>query len=411
MQSQAFFGADSSIHAQLMRHFDRSAVDVHVACTTEAPWRADASAAHAISALPDVAVRPTYFGPSVHGVGAGDRLRRLSQAPRLALSLLGLAAYIRRHHIRIIHCTEKPRDALYGVLLGKLAGAKSVIHMHVAYEGWLSKTVKWALREADGVIAISDFVADSLVRGGYPREKIAVVHNSLDLQGWDPALDGDAARRELGLPIGAPVVGIISRLFRWKGHSYLLEAVAEVVRDLPDLRLVIVGEDDPRAVPGEGSYRAELEEQAGRLRIERNVVFTGFRTDVPRLMSAFDVFAHPSWEEPFGMVFLEAMAMRKPVIAWASGGGPEVVTSGETGLLVERGSVPALADALRSVLTDDALRGRLGDAGRRQVELVFTPERMCAGALRAYQGVLSGCRPDRCARPGRAEPDASEAPA
>jgi glycosyltransferase involved in cell wall biosynthesis len=388
MQSQAFFGADSTIHAELMRHLDRSQVEVHVACTSERHENATTSALRRIAAIPDVRLRPTNFGPTLHGVSSAAATRRLVQAPALALSLLQLAAYIRVHHIAVIHATEKPRDALYAVVLGKLTGARTVIHMHVAFEGWLSRWVNWALRRADGIIAISDFVADSLVAAGYPRERVTVVPNSLDLGGWDPTIDGADVRRELGLAPTAPVVGIASRLFKWKGHGFLLEAIARINTRLPGARLVIVGEDDPRADPYGGSYRSALQAQARELHVEENVLFTGFRTDIPRLMAAFDVFAHPSWEEPFGMVFLEAMAMRKPVVAWASGGAPEVILNGQTGLLAERGSVDSLAEALLTLLTDEPLRRRLGEAGRRRVETVFTPANMCRDTLNAYRTVL-----------------------
>jgi len=90
------------------------------------------------------------------------------------------------------------------------------------------------------------------------------------------------------------------------------------------------------------------------------------------------------------MVFLEAMAMHKPVVAWESGGAPEVIVHGETGLLVERGSVSALADGLRAVLGNEPLRRKLGEAGRRRVEQVFTPGHMCAQALHAYRATLNG---------------------
>jgi glycosyltransferase involved in cell wall biosynthesis len=264
--------------------------------------------------------------------------------------------------------------------------------MHVGYDDWLARTVKWALGQADAIVAISRFVAESLAEAGYPRDKIFVVHNALDVTQWDPSIDGTAARQELGVPTDAPVVGIASRLFKWKGHGYLVDAMAGVIKELPEARLVIVGEDDPRADPGSGSYRAQLEQQARQLGIDQNIVFTGFRTDVPRLMAAFDVFAHPSWEEPFGMVFLEAGAMNKPVVCWASGGAPEVVVDSETGLLVERGSVPELAEALLTLLRDPSLRQRMGRAGRRRATQVFSPQAMCATMLDVYRATLSGKR-------------------
>jgi glycosyltransferase involved in cell wall biosynthesis len=109
---------------------------------------------------------------------------------------------------------------------------------------------------------------------------------------------------------------------------------------------------------------------------------------VPQLLAAFDVFAHPSWEEPFGMVFLEAMAMHKPVVAWASGGAPEVIVHGETGLLAPRESVADLAGAMIALLRDRELRTRLGTAGRQRVERLFTAEIMAERMLEAYRGTL-----------------------
>jgi glycosyltransferase involved in cell wall biosynthesis len=386
MQSQAFFGADSAVHAQLMRHFDRQTVEVHVACTDqEQPANPAVSALRRISAIPNVHVRPTSFGPSIHGISRADRVRRVAGGVAVLSSLASLAAYIRRHRITVIHGTEKPRDALYGVLLGKLTGARSVVHMHVGYGDWQARTVKWALGQADAIVAISRFVADSLVDAGYARDKIFVVHNALDVADWDPDLDGQAVRSELGIAADAPVVGIVSRLFKWKGHAQLVEAMAIVKRSLPAARLVIVGEDDPRADPGSGSFRAQLEQQAAQLGLAETVLFTGFRTDVARLMAAFDVFAQPSWEEPFGMVYLEAGAMKKPVVGWASGGAPEVIVHGETGLLVERDSIPGLAEALLTLLRDPELRARMGEAGRRRAAQVFSPQAMCAAMLDVYQ--------------------------
>jgi glycosyltransferase involved in cell wall biosynthesis len=389
LQSQSFLGADSTLHAQLMRHLDRSAVEVHVALTTEPASNPAASAPRAIGAIPDLRIRPMSFGPSIHGADRIARLKLSLGGIGLAASLLGLAAYIRRHHIRIIHGTEKPRDALYGVLLGKLTGARSVIHMHVAYGDWMSRTTRWALENADCVVAISQFVARSLVDAGIAPERIRVVPNALDLSAWDATIDGGVIRRELGLSQAAPVVGIISRLFRWKGHAYLVDALAIVKREFPDVRLVIVGEDDPRASwEHGGTFTSKLEDQAEQLGVADNIIFTGFRTDVPQLLAAFDVFAHPSWEEPFGMVFLEAMAMHKPVVAWASGGAPEVIVHGETGLLAPRESVADLAGAMIALLRDRELRTRLGTAGRQRVERLFTAEIMAERMLEAYRGTL-----------------------
>jgi glycosyltransferase involved in cell wall biosynthesis len=318
-------------------------------------------------------------------LAAGSALRAVAGAA-------GLVRYIRRERIAVLHGTEKPRDAFVGVVLARLAGARSVVHMHVGYDDWLTPRVKWALGRADAIVAISRFVSESLVRAGYSADRIHTVHNSLDLSGggYDRIGPPQDTRRELGIALDAPVICIASRLFRWKGHHDLVDAVGLLRNELPDVRLLIVGEDDPRANPGGGSYRDELAARVAELGLGANVLFTGFRTDVARLMAAADIFCQPSAEEPFGMVYLEAMAVRRPVVGYASGGAPEVVSDGETGLLVPRGDVPALSRALLRLLRDPALRRAMGEAGRRRVEEVFPPQRSAAALLDVYRAVTRG---------------------
>jgi glycosyltransferase involved in cell wall biosynthesis len=391
MQSQSYFGPDSEIDAVLMRHFDRTIVQPSVALTTAPGPTPALDAVTQVRAIPRLRVRPTYFGPSMFGVRGLERARRSAAAPLTAASLLSLAGYIRHHRIQVIHGTEKPRDAFYGVLLGRLTGAKSVVHLTIKPADWLSVQVKWALRHADAIVGVSGYIAQTAVEAGYPAERVHSVWNSLDLSSgrWDPSLDGRPVRRELGIADGAPVIGIVARLFSWKGHTALIDALAVVRRELPGVRLVVVGDDDPRAHPGGGSYRAELEAQICRLGLQQHVIFTGLRTDIPELMAALDVFAMPTWEEPFGMVFLEAMAMKKPVVAWASGGATEIVMDGVTGFLVEPKATVALADALTRLLRDEQLRHRFGLEGRRRVEQVFTPRRMCQRMSDIYQAILA----------------------
>ena len=390
MQSQAFFGSDSGIHALMMRHFDRSLVQPYVALTVDDVPPPNPSANAALRRIPGLRIRPTYFGPSVHLSSLGHRLSALTSGPRVADSLLSLARYIRRERIQLLHGTEKPRDAFYGVLLGKLTGARSIVHLHVGYEDWLSPRAKWAIRNADGLVGVSRFIAGTMLAGGLPPERIYHVPNALDLSGskWDPTIDGRPARASLGIAPDAPVIGIASRLFLWKGYTHLVNAMRRVADVVPEARLVIVGEDDPRAHPGGGSYRAELEALARELGLARHVIFTGFRTDIPELMAAFDVFAMPTWEEPCAVVFLEAMAMEKPVVAWDSGGTPEMVANGETGFVVERKNEDALAEALLRLIRDPGLRERMGKAGRRRVIEHFNPARMCRDMVEVYRAVL-----------------------
>lgn len=388
MQSQSFYGADSELHAQLLRYMDRSQVSLSVALTQALRETPEISAKLYFEKIPGIVVRPTEFGRSREDMrGAGDYAANLV---RTFGGLLGLAGFIRAHRIQVIHGTEKPRDAFYGTLLAKLTGARSVVHMHVSYGDWLASNVKWALRNADAIIAVSPFSAKSIVDAGFAAGKVHTVLNSLDLasQRWNSRSTAREVRASLGIPEGAVVMGVVSRLFLYKGHRDLLDALARVKDQMPDYRLVIVGEDDPRAHPGGGSFTEELKAQAAALGISQNIIFTGFRTDIPQLMESFDIYTMPSWEEPFGMVYIEAMALNKPVVAWRQAGPEEIVVDGETGFLPAPKDIEALSACILRLAQSAELRAQFGRAGRQRVEDYFSSKRMCADVVSIYQSIV-----------------------
>src|SRR6185369_1990702 len=149
--------------------------------------------------------------------------------------------------------------------------------------------------------------------------------------------------------------------------------------------LVIVGED---AAGHSGSFKQELKELAAKLELSDHVVFTGGRSDIPRVMAACDIFTLPSFEEPFGLVFLEAMAMEKAVVAVDNGGTPEVVEHGRSGLLSPPWDIPALASNISTLVRDPELRRNFGRRGRARVLEYFNAPRMARDAARAYEAVL-----------------------
>jgi glycosyltransferase involved in cell wall biosynthesis len=303
-------------------------------------------------------------------------------------SLLGLAAYVRRRRIRILHATDRPRDAVSCAALAMLTGAKSVVHLHVKCDDWMGPSVRWAFRHSDALVGISDFVSRSIVAKGYDERRVHTILNAIDPDAWDPNLDPAPFRREFGIAQGAPVVSSASRLFHWKGHAELIRATAIVRRDLPGVRLVIAGAD--YGLAGGVGHMAELKELASELGIAENVIFTGQRSDMPRILAATDVFAMASFEEPFGLVFAEAMAMKRPVVALDSGGVPEVVDHGSSGYLAAPRDVEGLAAYLLALLRDPALRARMGEHGRRRVETLFTPRRFARDAADLYDRLLLG---------------------
>jgi glycosyltransferase involved in cell wall biosynthesis len=375
-------GADTWVHGQIMANLDRSTHEVHAACASGTATQPTPTY-EAFRGLPGVRLRPVRLGTERASRSRLARARTaLSTVPAL-FHLVGLAWYVRRNRIAIIHTSDRPRDAAAAVLLGRATGATSIVHAHVGFADWMSPLLRWALRHADVRIAISSFVAQTLDASGHPADRTYVVLNGIDPSQWTPRAGREETRRELEIPQDSPVILTACRLFPSKGPAELISALSAVRGQHPDLRLLIVGKE---MVPG---FAEELADQAAALGLADNVRLLGHRHDVARLMAAADVFALPSIGEPFGLVYLEAMAMELPVVALASGGAPEVIRHGSTGLLSAPGDLDALADNLSALLSDPGRRTQMGRNGRQRVEATFTSERMAADVAAVYRHILS----------------------
>ena len=260
---------------------------------------------------------------------------------------------------------------------------------------WHLKRVKSL---ADHIIANSHFVARDYV-GSKP---VTVIHNTLDKHRFAP-LDRETRMRiraELGLPQDSPVVGMIGAVNVVKGHYFLVEAASLVVKEVPNVRFLViaggVGKEYARSAKGMVKRMVGLPlDNLDRMRrlvrksgLHQHFVFSGFRSDIPELISAMDVLAFPSLvPEGFGRPLIEAMAMGCPVVATDIGPTREVVGE-DAALLVWPGDVPGLASAILRVLKDRKLAQRLGDAGRRRFLQHFEMEAMQARVEDVYAQVL-----------------------
>jgi glycosyltransferase involved in cell wall biosynthesis len=224
----------------------------------------------------------------------------------------------------------------------------------------------------DQLIAVSRSIVGKLVSEGRTAAPVRLIYNGVDLEKYEYTEACCTLPEEYGLPEGTPLVGVVARLEPEKGHATLLDAWPAVVARVPKARLLIVGE---------GSQRALLEAQAESLELlgepcsgdacvgtrharpGAKVIFTGLRDDVPAVTAALDVAVLPSYREAQGLSILEAMALRRPVVATRVGGVPEMVEHERTGLLVPPRDAAALADAIVRVLTDHPLADTLARAG------------------------------------------------
>lgn len=245
----------------------------------------------------------------------------------------------------------------------------------------------------DRTIVVSRSGVASLL-SHYPvrEEKVRCVPNGVDRLRFREVREEEVAgvRRGLGLAPGLRVITSIGGLLPQKGYRTLLEAFAGVAEKQGDVRLLLVGD---------GPLRGELEDHAASLGIAERVGFAGRRQDIPAILAASHLYVNSSRFEGLPFTILEAMAAGVPVIATAVDGNAEVVRDGETGLLVPAERAAELAEALRTLLADGALRKRLTERADALVRERYSIEAMLAGTAQVYEEALA-CRP--AGRGGRA---------
>lgn len=381
VNTRSQIGADVAVHITLMQNFPSDQVEVHLVTNRNASDLAAMQAA--LAHLPHVRVLVADLGVEMSS-GRGGKIGRLLsglQNAGSALSLLRLAWYIRRHRIDVLHSTDRPRDALFTMLLTRLTKCPHLLHLHIMWYPEIGRLTNMALARCAGVLAISQFTRQSLHTGGIPDAKIYTALNAIDPVQFSPekAVPG-TLRGSWDVEADRPLIGIVARLIVWKGHQDLIEALAHVKAALPEVRLAIIGNP-----VGSDDYVAALKQRIRELDLEENVIWAGWHDDMPAVMQDLDVLAVPSWEEPFGLVVTEAMAMERPVVGYCSGALPEIITEGVEGLLVPRQDTTALAAALLTLLRDPQRRAEMGRRGRKRVLRQFTPQRQCAEVAEIYR--------------------------
>lgn len=281
-----------------------------------------------------------------------------------------------------------------------------VIHMHASHActlgGWaarmagvpvriISRRVDFSVRAnpfrkikyqwgVDRIIAISKGVRDVLIKDGLDPDRIEVIRSGIDPRPFDPGYPPGEARREFGISEKSPVIGCVAHFADHKGHRYLVEAAARVAGAIPEVRFLLVGE---------GELRPAIELQIKDLYLGRNVILTGFRSDIPRLLAAMDIVVLASHLEGLGTSLLDAMAMARPVVATRVGGIPEMVMDGMTGRLVPPRDPVALAESLIDLIRQPDERRRMGLAGRARMLEKFSAEAMVAATESVYKNILS----------------------
>jgi len=310
---------------------------------------------------------------SLSAGSAVQRLRALGVAVDVLeqaddeLAVRELAAWLRREEIDLVHA-HMYRAEVLGTRAAVAAGTPVI--MATVHSSRVRSPEDTALLASltpaiDRLIVPSESIARKVRSEGRRAARFAVIPNGVDLSRFATPPPACGLRREFGIPPDAPLIGAVARLEPEKGHRHLIEAMPAILDAAPGAWLVIVGE---------GSQADALKAQAAALGppVARRVIFTGRREDVSALTADLTVAVSPSLREAQGISILEAMARRRPVVASAVGGIPEVITHCVDGLLVPPADPAALAAAIGSLVADPALRARIGEAGYRTVAERFS---------------------------------------
>jgi L-malate glycosyltransferase len=337
-------GGTEGQFVEIASGLDRSRWDLHVCCVrAEGPLRARLDA---------VGLQPRSVGPSSF------------RSPSLAIAIVRLARYLRRHAVRLVHCFDFYSNIL-GVSAARLAGTPVVIASQRDMGDLRSRGQQamhsLVLELATHVLVNSDAIAARLAGTRAARRgRLAVIHNGVDLARFAPAADGWSRRAPM-------MVATLANLRPEKGLLQLVEAAAVVTRQVPRARFVIWGD---------GPLRRDLDALIRARGLTGLVEMPGATLQPESVLKGCDVFVLPSLSEASSNVVLEAMATGLPVVATRVGGLPGLVEDQRTGLLVSPDDAPALAQAIVRLLETPDLAAAMGARGRARALAEFGLDRL-----------------------------------
>lgn len=311
------------------------------------------------------------FFKSVYRLLRGDLVR----AQRLKQIIV-------ENQIDLVHHNQWGQE---NIMAAWLAGVPQICHMRAL--GKMGPLDRWLARSVNTFIYVSSAIAAYYEEQGIPSNKGRTILNGISVDEFMTVQDTKMLRQELGFTPTDILVGSIGRLVEWKGYDFFLKAMAELVPSFPNLKVLIVGRADNTS-QGQ-AYEESLKTLTRSLGLSEVVVFTGFRTDIPRIMALLDVIVHSAVElEPGSRVLIEALATGTPLVASKAGGILDIAEDDVHALLVPPEDVQDIATAVKRLLTDPQLAQRLTKAGRCRVLDCCTVERYAGAVQDVYQAAL-----------------------
>lgn len=319
-----------------------------------------------------------------------SQLRRDIEPVRDCIALIRLYVILRLGGFDIVH-THTAKAGALGRLAARMAGVKVIVHSphgHNLY-GYFSPAMtrrivgieRFLSRFTDRIIAGTRLEKEDYLKHAIGTEgSIDVIYAGLELSGYGAGPAGRGGlKKEFNIPADAFVVGMIGRLEHVKGPAYFVDAAVRIARSRDDVYFMLIGE---------GSLRQQLEDTATGAGCKGRIIFTGWRNDIPSLLSLLDIMVLPSLNEAVGLVLVEAQSQGIPVIASNVGGIPETIKDNETGILVPPAHAEKFMQAIVFLLDHPDKRRSMGAAARAWVESRFKAEDMTAHVERLYDTLL-----------------------
>ena len=312
---------------------------------------------------------------------AGIRVQNLFCAGDLDLPFAyRLSQYLKEQAPDLVHCHSRRGADLLGGLAASFADIPAVVSRRVdSTEMRLLAALRY--KPFRKIIAISQAIGAVLRAHGVEPERIAVIRSAVDSPAFARSPDCGAFRREFDLAPDVFTIATAGQLIPRKGHRYLLQAVADLVRSHKALRLIIFGD---------GYLNNQLRSQAASLGLGGVVQFAGFRDDLDDFIGCFDLLVHPALSEGLGVATLKAAAAGVPVVAFDAGGVKEDVANGTSGLLVAAEDSDKLREAIANMIDDDHMRNGMGIAGRQRMQKEFSIATMADKHIALYESVVNG---------------------
>ena len=292
--------------------------------------------------------------------------------------------YIKKNNIDLVHLNNTILRNHNWMLAAKLAGVKCVTHER-GINTRFPLMARFFGKHIDAIICISGSVENNLVVRGMDSGHLVKIHNGIDPERVQAKISSKVIREKYGIMEDEKVIGVVGNIREWKGQEVIVRATAEIKKYFPTVKCLIIGD----TANSESTYFERLKKIIKELKIEDNVIFTGYQSNVSDHMNAMDVVVHTSISpEPFGRVLIEAMALSKPLIGSRDGAVVEIIDEGKTGLMFEPGNSDDLAQAVTSLLEKTEYARELGVNGRRRIDEEFHINKNVEKTQSLYQSLL-----------------------